>query len=70
MRKPVPLALLELLLSGPMPPESLRDLGTQHGKRHAVNVAIERMRRDGLIEVQARLTSAGRRLARKARTHV
>lgn len=66
MTRSVPQSVLSLLLAGPMPPEVLRELGQRHGgKRHAVNVAIERLRAAGLIEVQARLTERGLKAARK-----
>jgi hypothetical protein len=60
-RRHVPHALLAALSIQDMEPEKLREHGRLFGNPHAVNVAIERLRRSGYIEVKVRLTSKGQK---------
>lgn len=55
----IPHALLQKLAAQALEPEALREHGRQFGKPHSVNVAIERLREQGLIEVKAVITPRG-----------
>lgn len=55
-------ALLAALSVKPMEPRSLRAHGRLFGTRHAVIVTLDRLAKQGLIEVEARLTEKGREM--------
>ena len=67
MKPTVRAALLQLLAHGSVPPETLRTVASQIGTRHAVEVALWRMRKAGLVEVKVELTDKGRQAARGVR---
>lgn len=56
--------VLQILAAGPLQPDTLR--AATPGRRHAVNVAIERLAERGLLRVEARITARGRAALKKS----